>query len=46
VIPTAARADADALAGSHPLDEGCPVADQAADHGRVLLNLGRTRRSS
>ncbi|MGY3850252.1 nitrate reductase subunit beta [Streptomyces hydrogenans] len=45
-IPTAARADADALAGSHPLDEGCPVTDQAADHGRVLLNLGRTRRSS
>ncbi|MFJ3900965.1 nitrate reductase subunit beta [Streptomyces sp. NPDC090025] len=55
VIPTAARADADALADAHPLDEGCPVA--GAEPGgpaapaepaaaRVMLNLGPTRSAS
>ncbi|MFD9729633.1 hypothetical protein [Streptomyces sp. NPDC059072] len=44
VIPTSARADADALAESHPLDDGCPVG--AVGEPRVMLNLGPTRRSS
>ncbi|MCX3059537.1 nitrate reductase subunit beta [Streptomyces beihaiensis] len=43
VVPTAARADADALADSHPLDAACPV---GAEPGRpVLLNLAPTRRT-
>ncbi|MFJ7070084.1 nitrate reductase subunit beta [Streptomyces sp. NPDC101115] len=41
VIPTAARADADALADSHPLEEDCPVGEK-----RVMLNLGPTRGSA
>ncbi|MFD5329047.1 nitrate reductase subunit beta [Streptomyces sp. NPDC127092] len=41
VIPTAARADADALADAHPLEAECPVAEK-----RVMLNLGPTRRSA
>lgn len=47
VIPSAARAEADALADSHPLndvDQGCPVG--ALPEPRVMLNLGDTRRRS
>lgn len=47
VIPSAARAEADALADSHPLndaEQGCPVA--ALPEPRVMLNLGDTRRRS
>ncbi|MDG4859848.1 nitrate reductase subunit beta [Streptomyces sp. T-3] len=51
VIPTAARADAEALADSHPLDapvldDGCPVSDEAFGASPVLLNLSPTRRSA
>ncbi|WP_438291814.1 nitrate reductase subunit beta [Streptomyces sp. HUAS TT7] len=44
VVPSAARADADALAEAHPLDDTCPVGEVAP--GRVLLNLSPTRRSA
>ncbi len=49
VIPTAARADADALADTHPLDpsaDTCPVSAEALGGSRPLLNLSPTRRSA
>lgn len=48
VVPSAARAEADALAASHPtapVDRDCPVAEHPSEP-RVMLNLGSTRRSS
>ncbi|MEU3913797.1 nitrate reductase subunit beta [Streptomyces sp. NPDC029721] len=46
VIPAAARPDADALAASHPLNEGCPVAGAEGGPSRVTLDISPTRRSS
>ncbi|MEV7545085.1 nitrate reductase subunit beta [Streptomyces sp. NPDC089915] len=46
VIPAAARSEADALAESHPLDDGCPVAGAEGGPSRVMLNLSPTRRSA
>lgn len=47
VVPTAARAEAEALSDSHPMDaidQGCPVGE--VTEPRVMLNLSPTRRSS
>ncbi|MEV7725488.1 nitrate reductase subunit beta [Streptomyces sp. NPDC087917] len=45
VVPSAARAEAEALAGSHgPMEDDCPVA--ALPEPRTMLNLAPTRRSS
>ncbi|GAA0307897.1 nitrate reductase subunit beta [Streptomyces polychromogenes] len=46
VIPSAARSEADALAASHPLEDGCPVAGAEGGPSRVMLNISPTRRSA